>query len=141
MKIVNYFVELRSSFTSISSTRAISRSVATSGWDVLVHHLEMVAGFLPKTSASHLLVFFFSTRIHVVHDVIFIALNAKIIKSPLKPAIPIIILLQKCFFPLFVKIKSPLPPYFLVIAVFEKLSGASLILLHTVFSHNVFDSM
>lgn len=45
------------------------------------------------------------------------------------------------FFPLFVKIKSPLPPYFLVIAVFEKLSGASLILLHTVFSHNVFDSM
>lgn len=62
MKIENYFVELRSSFTSISSTRAISRSVATSGWEVLVHHLEMVAGFLPKTSASHLLVFFFSTR-------------------------------------------------------------------------------
>lgn len=48
MKIENYFVELRSSFTSISSTRAISRSVATSGWEVLVHHLEMVAGFLPK---------------------------------------------------------------------------------------------
>ena len=106
MKIVNYFVELRSSFTSISSTRAISRSVATSGWDVLVHHLEMVA-----------------------------------IKSPLKPAIPIIILLQKCIFPLFVKIKSPLPPYFLAIAVFEKLSGAPLILLYAVFSHNVFDGM
>ena len=60
MKIEDYFVELRSSFTSISSTRAISRSVATPGWDVLVHHLEMVAGFLPKTSASHLLVFFLS---------------------------------------------------------------------------------
>jgi hypothetical protein len=84
MKIEDYFVELRSSFTSISSTRAISRSVATSGWDVLVHDLEMVAGFLPKTSASHLLVFFFHKNyfysIHVVHDVIFIAFNAKIIK-------------------------------------------------------------
>ena len=65
MKIEDYFVELRSSFTSISSTRAISRSVATSGWDVLVHHLEMVAGFLPKTSASHLLVFFFLVLILV----------------------------------------------------------------------------
>ena len=68
MKIENYFVELRSSFTSISSTRAISRSVATSGWEVLVHHLEMVAGFLPKTSASHLLVFFFSTLNPQLHS-------------------------------------------------------------------------
>ena len=52
-----------------------------------------------------------------------------------------IIFLKNGFNPYLYKINSPLPPYFLVIVVFEKLSGAPLILLHTVFGHNVFDGM
>lgn len=48
--------------TSMSSSFAILSSVCKSGWLTLVHHLETVEGFLPSSSASHLLVYFFSTR-------------------------------------------------------------------------------
>lgn len=57
-----YLLFMISVLTSISSNDAILYSVCKSGWLTLVHHLETVEGFLPSSSASHLLVFFFSTR-------------------------------------------------------------------------------
>ena len=53
---------LTNSFISTSSSFAIFSKVSILGWEVLVHHLEMVAGSFPSVSASHLLVLFFSTR-------------------------------------------------------------------------------
>ena len=50
------------SLMSTSNNLAISKKVSMLGCDVLVHHLETVAGSLPNVSASHLLVLFFSTK-------------------------------------------------------------------------------
>ena len=41
---------------------AILANVCRSGWCILVHHLLTVTGETPSCSASHLLVFWFSTR-------------------------------------------------------------------------------
>ena len=42
------------SFTSTFSKSEIRIKVSKSGWQVLVHHLEMVAWSLPNISANHL---------------------------------------------------------------------------------------
>ena len=47
---------------STSSKSAILSRQATSGWEVLVHHLLTVDGLTPSCSESHLLVRFFSKR-------------------------------------------------------------------------------
>lgn len=60
--ITSYLLLFIRDLTSISSNFAIRLSVCKSGWLTLVHHLDTVEGFLPSSSASHLLVFFFSTR-------------------------------------------------------------------------------
>ena len=50
------------SLMSTSSKSAILSRQATSGWEVLVHHLLTVDGLTPSCSESHLLVRFFSKR-------------------------------------------------------------------------------
>ena len=55
-----------SSLISTSSKSAIFNRQATSGWEVLVHHLLTVDGFTPNCSANHLLVRFFSTRTNLI---------------------------------------------------------------------------
>lgn len=57
-----FLLQLIKSEISTSNKSAIVFKVYKSGWLTLVHHLDTVEGFLPNSSASHLLVFFFSTR-------------------------------------------------------------------------------
>ena len=53
---------LRRSVTSTSSSLAIFIRLPKSGWQVLVHHFDMVVLSFPSCSPSHLFVFFFSAR-------------------------------------------------------------------------------
>ena len=60
---------------STSNNWAIRVNVDKSGCEVFVHHLDTVAGFFPRDSASHLLVFFLSTRTTLILFISSIALN------------------------------------------------------------------
>ena len=50
------------SFTLTLSNSAILNNISNPGCVLLLHHFEMVEGSLHSCSASHLLVFFFSTK-------------------------------------------------------------------------------
>gem|GEM_PF-6365515 len=60
--IQSNLVLCKRTLTFTSKSFAILLRVGKSGWLTLVHHFETVDGFLPNSSASHLLVRFFSTR-------------------------------------------------------------------------------
>ncbi len=84
--LLNYFEELRSSLISTSKTSAICNRVSKPGCDVLVHHLETVAGSFPNYWANHLLVRFLSTRTTFIRFISFsirmlLLICAKIIKQ------------------------------------------------------------
>jgi hypothetical protein len=77
------FVVQSNSFISMSRTAAICLRVGKSGCELLVHHLETVAGFFPNSLANQLFVLLFSARttlsLFISSILQSIALNAKLI--------------------------------------------------------------
>ncbi len=62
MLLVPYFDATNNSLTSTSRWLAISFNCATEGWDLLLHHREMVCSVLPICSANQRLVLSCSAR-------------------------------------------------------------------------------
>ena len=69
-----------SSLMSIFNRSVIFSTVAKSGCEEFVHHFDTVEGFTPNSSASHLLVCFFSTSINF--KLLLSAKTQKTIKTP-----------------------------------------------------------